>query len=402
MRVRMTVPCRKAGVGAFFGMALACGVVVVGHQAVASDEHTSATRPVAASRPAEGKSPWTAEQIAHYSRKFAVHDLPGSLHYHFPRRSFIQYGYCPPGGYVKDFSMYRHEGRWHLFHIDGRPGEICWITGNEISFGHASTDDFQHWIRHRMPLAVGQRQWENYHIWAPYVCRLGEQFYMFYMGSGHEGSYISYATSDDLERWQRWAEGPIREAMGRDPYIFEHEGRTILAYTSNLDTGDVRLLGACATTDLNDWTALPPILENPGGCLESASIHPCKKGYILWFNEWGGNVMFRAAYAFSDDPLHFDAGKLRTFAFECGPDDTPEDPVFKKVHRQTRPVPTSIELLQTSDDLWLVAYFRMVGNGFRLFFGEMDWRTDPITIREINTPQHLRKVLEQVRGHETR
>ncbi len=109
-------------------------------------------------------------EISALSRKFNI--TPGRrLHataedYHFPRRHFLKEGYSSPGGYVKDFSVIWHEGRLHLFHIDGRPGEICWITGNEISFGHASTDDFNRWIRHPMPLAVGDRPWESEHVWA--------------------------------------------------------------------------------------------------------------------------------------------------------------------------------------------------------------------------------------------
>ena len=143
------------------------------------------------------RNPGFIEQVPYQTR------LPGSHSqaedYHFPRRSFLSDGYSPPGGYVKDFGVIRYEGRLHLFHIDGRRGEVCWITGNEISFGHASTSDFQHWIRHPMPLAVGDRPWESEHIWAPYVYKRGEIFYLFYMGSGRSEAFISSATSRDLE-----------------------------------------------------------------------------------------------------------------------------------------------------------------------------------------------------------
>ena len=89
-------------------------------------------------------SPW-AEEIAKLSAKF--HIAPncrlhaGAEDYHFPRQSFLRDGYTTPGGYVKDFGALWHEGRLHVFHIDGRPGQPCWVTGNEISFGHASTSD---------------------------------------------------------------------------------------------------------------------------------------------------------------------------------------------------------------------------------------------------------------------
>jgi len=41
--------------------------------------------------------------------------------------------------------------------------KTCWITGNEISFGHASTHDFKYWVSHNMPLAIRDREWEKGH-----------------------------------------------------------------------------------------------------------------------------------------------------------------------------------------------------------------------------------------------
>lgn len=104
---------------------------------------------------------WQEGEIESLSRRFGIR-VGVRLHekaedFHFPEGSFLSKGYSPPGGYVKDFSVVRKDGRLHLFHIDGRPGEVCGATGNEISFGHASTADYRRWIRHPMPLAVGER-----------------------------------------------------------------------------------------------------------------------------------------------------------------------------------------------------------------------------------------------------
>ena len=86
----------------------------------------------------EGTTPvyddyWSEARIENAVKKYSVHDS-GPEKYHFPRKAFLASGYCPEGGYVKDFSILFSNDRWHLFHIDGRPGETCWITGNEISF----------------------------------------------------------------------------------------------------------------------------------------------------------------------------------------------------------------------------------------------------------------------------
>lgn len=336
---------------------------------------------------------WSKEQTETLSKRYGIR--PGCrLHdaaedFHFPERNFLSAGYAPPGGYVKDFSVVMEEGRMHLFHIDGRPGEVCWITGNEISFGHASTLDFCHWIRHRMPLAVGDRPWESEHIWAPFVYRRGGLYYMFYMGSGQGETFISYATSADLQSWTRWSQGPIRFATGRDPFVFEHEGRAILLYTGD---GGARV-AAGASRDMISWEALPDLLNVPGRiAAESCSLHPLDDHYVLWFNDYGPDLAgFRAAYAISSDPFHFEASTIREFRFLTDtPGTTPsaELPV-------SQPVPLSIELIAKADDLWFVAYFRWHIDRNRLFFGSLDWSSDQAVIREINDEKQLRSILEK-------
>jgi len=334
---------------------------------------------------------WLSDEIKSLSEKFRIR--PGCrLHskaedYHFPRRSFLRSGYAPPGGYVKDFSIIFHDDRFHLFHIDGRPGEICWITGNEISFGHASSSDLCHWIRHSMPLAVGDSAWESEHVWAPYVCRRGDLFYMFYMGSGHNQTFLSYATSHDLETWSRWKHGPITCAIGRDPFLFENAGESFLLYTGH---GGARI-SACASTDMISWKPLPDILVIPGGgAAESSSLHPLNNGYILWFNDYRDNLAgFRAAYAYSLDPFHFDPASIREFEFQTGLPHalpSPDLPVSK-------PLPLSIELIARGENTWLVSYFRWHRDRNRLFFGELDWDQDPAIIREITDPKYLKRCL---------
>ena len=164
-------------------------------------------------RAEEEKSLYTKEERADYCKRFQIYEKD----FHFPKQSFLETGYSPPGGYVKDFSVLKHDGRYHLFHIDGRGAEQCIDSGNEISFGHASTTDLRHWIRHQMPLAVGDRPWENEHVWAPFVTEWKGRFYMFYMASGRKSDGIlTSASSDDLETWTK-SDGPIQSARGATP-----------------------------------------------------------------------------------------------------------------------------------------------------------------------------------------
>jgi hypothetical protein len=349
----------------------------------------------------DGDDPyWSGEKIERLSARFGVHDR--GYHFHFPRESFLRYGYRPPGGYVKDFSILEHEGRWHVFHIDGRPGEICWITGNEISFGHCSTDDFQHWMRHRMALAVGDGAWDDEHVWAPFVRCHGDSFMMFYMGQGTGGTRIARAVSPDLARWRKL--GPIEAAHGRDPFVFEHEGRFVLAYTSHDEVDGHDALCACESRDLERWVPLAPLMLTRHGGPESASIHRMDDGrWVAWVNDWGDSSadhprIYRACYAFSDDPLKFDGESLTTFRFVKNEDEVPLDPEWNEPNGMYTQAPGAIELVERGGrGIWLVAYYRIVGNGFRLFFGALDWNTSPATITEIGDNARLAGVLSAVR-----
>lgn len=347
---------------------------------------------------------WSQEEIESLSKRYGIrpecrlHDAAED--YHFPAKRFLAEGYSPPGGYVKDFGVVMAEGRLHLFHIDGRPGEICYVTGNEISFGHASTSDFCRWIRHPMPLAVGERSWESEHVWAPFVYQRAGVYYMFYMGSGQGQTFISYATSTDLERWTRWKEGPIRCAVGRDPFVFDRGDRAVLFYTAH--SGDARI-SACASRDMVCWEPLAdPLLIPHGdasGNIESCSMHPLGDRYVLWFNDYRTvytsvppgyvNSDFRAAYAVSDDPLHFEPETIREFRFVAAEGVTPFPGLDK-------PTPLGIELIAARGLLWFVAYFRWQIDRDRLFFGTIDWSCDPAVIKEIDTEEELRSVLRQV------
>ena len=337
---------------------------------------------------------WKEKEIEELSQQFGIragcrlHDK--AQDFHFPEMSFLAEGYSPPGGYVKDFCVVMTDGRLHVFHIDGRPGEVCWITGNEISFGHASTADYQRWIRHPMPLAVGERSWESEHIWAPYVYERDDLYYMFYMGGGYGETFISYATSSDLQHWTRWEQGPIRSAIGRDPFVFDCDDEAVLLFTG---LGGARILG-CVSRDMASWKPIPDVIRIPNGAsAESCSLHSLDGNYVLWFNDYQAELTgFRAAYAISDHPFQFNADEIHEFRFLC---DTPGATASPEL-RVKRIVPLSVELIARGEKVWFVAYFRWQVDRNRLFFGVLDWSMEPATLIEINNEEHLRRILTQV------
>lgn len=344
-----------------------------------------------AARPAPEKPLYAREEIDSFCKRFHI----WNSRFHFPPQSFLETGYAPPGGYVKDFSVIKHDGRYHLFHIDGRPEERCTETGNEISFGHASTADFRHWIRHLMPVAVGDHPWDNAHAWAPYVTKWKGKFYMFYMASGvNTPGVLTCAVSDDLETWTKTGQ-PIQEAGGRDPFVRIDGDDIYLYFTAN--EGGIK---AVKSRDMTRWTPCGDVMHNPDRLpAESSSVHARDGRYVLWYNDYlhcaDPSGDFRAVYAFSDDPLRFDPKNVKVFKFATAlPTRYAADDWLEK-----RPIPVSIELLEPGRDVWLVTYFRWHVDRFRLFIGALHWDTDPAGIEEITTPEALAKALAGIHRH---
>jgi hypothetical protein len=339
---------------------------------------------------------YSEQEIADFSKRFEIYHND----FYFPKESFLEAGYSPPGGYVKDFSVIKHGGRYHLFHIDGRPEERCVESGNEISFGHASTSDLRHWIRHRMPIAVGDRPWENEHVWAPFVTEWKGRFYMFYMASGRntEG-VLTYASSDDLETWTKWPGGAIKSAGGRDPFVrYGDDGTIYLYFTAN--AGGIQVV---ASRDMEKWSDAKYILQNPQRApAESSSVHRQGSRWVLWYNDYihcaDPSGDFRPVYIFSEDPVRFDPKNLKIIQFT-----TPLPTKYGgNDWLEKRPIPISIELLEKGEKAWLVTYFRWHIDRFRLFVGVLRWDKDPATIEEIVAPECLKAVLEEVKPVEKR
>jgi hypothetical protein len=339
-------------------------------------------------RSEEGKPLYTKEEVADFCRRF--HIYPSK--FHFPLESFLETGYAPPGGYVKDFSVFKHDGRYHLFHIDGRAAERCTESGNEISFGHASSADLQHWIRHRMPLAVGDHPWDNEHVWAPFVTEWKGRFYMFYMASGRNSDgVLASASSDDLESWTK-AEEPIRTAEGRDPFVRIDDGVIYLYFTANAGG-----IGVVTSRDMKNWNEAETVYRNPGRLpAESSSVHSFHGRWVIWFNDYlhcaDPSGDFRTSYAFSDDPLKFDPKDLRVFNFST----TLATKYAADDWIEKRPIAVSMELLGKSENHWLVTYFRWHLDRFRMFVGAIHWDSEPARIEEILAPERLKEVREEV------
>ena len=315
-------------------------------------------------------TPYTKIETENWFRRGMGCGLPSSWEDHYaPGTDYLDSGYAPTGGYVKDFTMV-HDGRaWHMFHIDGRPGENCNFDGNEIAFGHASTGDLRHWIRHACPLSVGNHaEWDSRHVFAPFVRRDPKalRWLMYYMGTSqldpHHG-HIGRATSPDLLFWTKdgndtlYHPGVWSNQSCRDPHVFQDDGGYAMLATTNTADGS-GALALARSSDLLHWEDQEPfrIFKEEGWTPESSGAAPCRNGWLLWVSACSeeGTIPLYLAHAATLEGLRH--APLAAVGGEG-------------------PRAIAMEVLHRCHDQWLVAYFaRVPGLSFRLFFGVLDLR----------------------------
>ena len=198
--------------------------------------------------------------------------------YRFRTVDILSEGFRPLSGAVADFCTIEHNGKHHFFYIERRLKEgTPFYPGNEIYFGHASTQDFTHWEVHDPVVLIRPGTWEGAHVWAPYILGWNETYVMAYTGvNEHLSQNIGLAFSDDLFLWERSDDNPLSPCKGkswsfwrmdgiascRDPHLVEFEGRVYMSYTANTAQG-ATCIALASTSDLKSWTDHGPILIGP-------------------------------------------------------------------------------------------------------------------------------------------
>jgi sucrose-6-phosphate hydrolase SacC (GH32 family) len=240
----------------------------------------------------------------------------------FPVDNF-QLVYQVAGRYVNDHCIVRDDtGFFHLFYTDGVVGMGCYDLGNEQVIGHATSRDLHSW-RTEEPALISSPllPWEERGIFAPYVIRVNEIWYMFY--SSHnlaKAQYICLATSRDLYRWERYSGNPLfvpsaswaywseDEACScRDPHVLPHPRFGFIMYwvADMKHPRDHSCIAASVSRDLVHWREIGPVLVRKWSFYESYTTKtesPCviQRGdrYILFYRHGDGTK-----YCCSDDPL---------------------------------------------------------------------------------------------------
>ncbi len=304
---------------------------------------------------------------------------------------YVKHGFAPRGCDLRDFSIIRHEGVYHLFYIDLRRDQHSRTPTQGTIIGHSSSADLIAWQVHEPPVMVKPDSWESAHVYAPYVFSWNNEFHMIYVGQTRQmAQTLCRTTSKDLFDWRRydcnpmftpehlpWARWKRTELSNcRDPHVFIHNNELLLYYTALCQDGQVCV--ACArSTDLENWEDVGPVyhfLPTVGVsplCLESACVIPIGREYVLFFTY--GNA---TRYVISDSPIDF-RGR-------------PNLPVWDGHW--------AMEFVKQKEKRFLVASFKkasLTGDA-RLFFGVLDWDKEPRQVQRITDKLMMKEIHESI------
>ncbi len=105
---------------------------------------------------------------------------------------------------LKDYTVVKKEGVWHLFGIKSKNNGGASTLCNENTFMHAISTNLLDWRFQPDVIKTVPGSYEADHVWAPYIIEKGGTYYMFYTmvkGDWPNSQTIGYATSLDLFNW---------------------------------------------------------------------------------------------------------------------------------------------------------------------------------------------------------
>lgn len=224
-----------------------------------------------------------------------------------PARSLVKFDFEQKfftefGVEVKDHSLIRVDGVFHLFYLRGNPAR---------NIGHATSSDLVHWQIQSPLLNVVTGDWDGFAVWAPQVIRRPDgTFLMYYTGVNSYGAQqTGMAFSYDLYSWAKipwpvyhpdpsWAQwGDTLWCHGRDPFVFENEGTfyQLLTAKTPYNRGAI----ACGVSSgYFDWQDNGPLyVHNSWHVLESVQ---CIRRNAEWFLFYTEETLAGTSYMRSD------------------------------------------------------------------------------------------------------
>ncbi len=238
---------------------------------------------------------------------------------HVPKVSDYQHVYDPSVGesspwYINDHCFIKSADAWHLFGITHtQPGAPM----DELNFAHAVSSEFpgslQTWKKQPYALTADPAAGEQL-LWAPYVIKRGDTWYMFYCaGSQQGGSHfrIHLATSPDLKTWTRHGNNPVFQDTfdARDPMVLEDSDVYYMYYTANLGRNKSHhTVHLRTSSDLINWSPATIALVHPAqgtvaGPTESPYVVKHGSHFYLFIGPAG--EYHRTTVYRSPNPLHW-------------------------------------------------------------------------------------------------
>jgi beta-fructofuranosidase len=295
--------------------------------------------------------------------------------------------------WIWDFWLADDGERFHLFMLKasralGDPDRRHWHP----TIGHAISTDLTNWTEVADAIAVGDAPaFDDRTTWTGSTVRHDGRWWMFYTATSDAErglkQRIGLATSTDLMTWTKHPRQPLVESdhrwyesiaqtrwhdeAWRDPWVFQDadDGGWHMLITARANTGphdDRGVIGHARSTDLVDWTVLPPLSE-PGsgfGHLEVPQVETVDGQDVL---------------VFSCLEKHLAASRRSgSGGVWCVPVADRRGPYTVKNARSiTDERLYSGRLVATRNGEWTLLAFRNVDHGAATFIGEL---TDPMAV----------------------
>ena len=227
--------------------------------------------------------------------------------------------YAPADHYVNGHVILRAADGWHLFYHPMEPHP----PSNRML--HATSPDLLTWTLHGPVVeAGGPGDCDAYEIGDCAIAEHEGRWYMVHQARPYRSGSrrFALAVSDDLYHWDKlpgdgssiftphpswsgWREQGVLECKG--PFVFPHEGRYLMYYSSENRWGD-SCIALATSKDMVHWEDEGPFItthrtENP---IQGPSGFECPRVvehggryYMFVMHFWG------LQYAVGDDPYHF-------------------------------------------------------------------------------------------------
>ena len=185
-----------------------------------------------------------------------------------------QYHFRAPANWMNDPNgPIFHRGYYHMFYQHNPYGD-GW---GHMHWGHARSKDLVHWEHLPIALWPSEDKGEKHCFSGCAALNAKGEPMIFYTSIGHPKPHcwIALPEDEDLLRWKKFEGNPIltEESPGipyydfRDPFVFQHQGRTYMVHGGNLNKAKggqaVVTLYEAENPELTKWKYRSILFQHP-------------------------------------------------------------------------------------------------------------------------------------------